>query len=66
VKAKKYREMKPQDLNKKLSELKLELMKETGNVKMGKPSKNTGKLKDLRKNIARILTIKQQLKEGKK
>ncbi|MEM5853052.1 MAG: 50S ribosomal protein L29 [Candidatus Aenigmatarchaeota archaeon] len=64
---KQLRELKDEDLNKKLSELKLELLKEMGNVKMGRPVKNPGKIKQLRKNIARILTIKNERKrEGKK
>jgi large subunit ribosomal protein L29 len=63
VRTKQLRGMKSEELNKKLSELKLELMKETGNVKMGKTSKNTGKIKDLKRNIARILTIQQQPRE---
>lgn len=64
---KQLRELKDEDLDKKLSELKLELLKEMGNVKMGRPVKNPGKIKQLKKNIARILTIKNERKrEGKK
>lgn len=68
LKIKQIREMKLEDLNKKLSELRLELLKEMGNVKMGRPIKNPGKIKELRRAIARLLTIKQEkrLKEGKK
>jgi ribosomal protein L29 len=57
-KMKEIREMKTEDLNKKLSELRLELMKETGNIKMGKASKNVGKIGQIKKDIARILTLK--------
>ena len=60
VRTKEIRGMKPEDLNKKLSELKLELMKETGNIKMGKASKNTSKVKQLKRAIAKILTVKQE------
>ena len=42
LKVKQIREMKPEELAKKLSELKLELAKEHGNVKMGRPVKNPG------------------------
>lgn len=52
--------MKLEDLDKKLSELKLELVKELGNVKMGRPVKNPGKIKELRRAIARLLTVKQE------
>lgn len=57
---KQVREMKPEEISKKLSELKLELLKERGNVKMGRPSKNTGKIKNLRKAVARILTAQNE------
>ncbi|MEM5773228.1 MAG: 50S ribosomal protein L29, partial [Candidatus Aenigmatarchaeota archaeon] len=58
-------ELKDEDLDKKLSELRLELLKEQGNVRMGRPTKNPGKIKQIKKNIARILTIKKE-REGKK
>jgi len=68
VKAKELRKLKPEDLNSQLQELKLELMKELSNVKMGRPVKNPGKIREIKKNIARILTIKRELKarEGKR
>lgn len=56
------RKMKTEELDKKLSELRLELSKELGNVKMGRAVKNPGKIKELKKSIARIMTIKQELK----
>jgi large subunit ribosomal protein L29 len=61
LKMKDIRKMKPEDLNTKLNELKLELLKEMGNVKMGRPIKNTGKIKELKKAIARILTYQKEL-----
>lgn len=66
LKTKQIREMKPDDLTKRLSELKLELLKEHGNVKMGRPIKNPGKIRVLKKTIARLATIKHQKKEVKK
>jgi len=57
--------MKPIDLDKKLSELRLELSKELGSVKMGRAVKNPGKIKQMRKSIAQILTVKKELKKGK-
>ena len=58
LRTKEIREMKPEDLNKKISELRLELMKEKGNMKMGKASKNTKKINQLKRAIAQILTVK--------
>jgi len=64
---KQLKELKKEDLDKRISELKLELLKEQGNVKMGRAVKNPGKIKQIRRNIARILTIKQERrKEGMK
>ncbi len=65
LKVKQIREMKLEDIEKKISELKLELMKEIANVKMGRPVKNPGKIRELKRTIARLLTIKKE-KEGKK
>jgi large subunit ribosomal protein L29 len=62
LKVKQIREMKPEELAKKLSELKLELAKEHGNVKMGRPVKNPGKIREMRRAIARLTTIKHQTK----
>jgi ribosomal protein L29 len=58
LRTKEIRQMKPEDMRKKLSELRLELMKEKGNMKMGKASKNTKKINQLKKAIAQILTVK--------
>ena len=63
LKIKEIRKMKPKDLDKKLSELRLELSKELGNVKMGRAVKNPGKIKQMRKSIAQILTVKRELKK---
>jgi large subunit ribosomal protein L29 len=57
--------MKPEELAKKISELKLELAKDSGNVKMGRPVKNPGKIRELRRAIARIETVKNE-KKGEK
>ena len=68
LKIKQIRETKSDELNKRLSELKLELLKEQGNVKMGRPVKNPGKIRVLKKTIARISTVQNErrLKEVKK
>ncbi|MEM7821227.1 MAG: 50S ribosomal protein L29 [Candidatus Aenigmatarchaeota archaeon] len=60
MRMKEIREMKEEELNKRLSELRLELMKEMGNVKMGRPIKNPGKIRELKRAIARILTLKRE------
>lgn len=60
LKVKQIREMKLEDIEKKISELRLELMKEIANVKMGRPVKNPGKIKEIKRTIARLLTIKKE------
>ncbi len=54
------------DISKRLSELRLDLMKEIGNVKRGRAIKNPGRIRVLRKDIARTLTIKREKSEVKK
>lgn len=66
MKPKEIRSMDRNDLSKRLSELRLDLMKEIGNVKRGRATKNPGRIRVLRKDIARILTVKREKKEVKK
>ena len=66
MKIKEIRAIDKKDLSKRLAELRLELTKEIANVKRGRPIKNPGKIRVLRKSIARILTVKNQKPEGKK
>ena len=54
------RKLNPEDSDKKLNELKLELLKERGNIEMGGNVKNPGKIKIIRRDIARILTLKRE------
>ncbi len=63
MKVKEIRAIDKKDLNNRLSELRLDLMKETGNVKRGRAVKNPGRIRVLRKDIARILTIKKEVKK---
>ena len=62
LRIKQIRGMSPKDLNSKLNDLKLELMKESGSIKMGKPIKNTGRVGELRRTIARLETIKNEIR----
>ncbi|MBI2545166.1 MAG: 50S ribosomal protein L29 [Candidatus Aenigmarchaeota archaeon] len=60
MKIKEIRAIDKKELSKKLSELRLELVKEIANVKRGRPIKNPGKIRVLKKSIARVLTVKNQ------
>jgi large subunit ribosomal protein L29 len=62
LKIKQVRELKPEDILKKLSELKLDLAKELGNVRMGRPVKNPGRIRELKKAIARLETVRSEIR----
>jgi large subunit ribosomal protein L29 len=57
---KELRSLTKEELEKKLREARLELMKERGAVASGRAVKNTSKIRNLRRLIARILTIKRE------
>jgi len=50
------KEMQKSELQKHLSELRLELAKSRGQIAIGGAISNPGKLKEMRKTIARIFT----------
>ena len=62
MRIKDLRKLSDEDLEKRLKELKLELLKERGNIEMGGNIKNPGKIKIIRRDIARILTLKKEKK----
>lgn len=57
MKAKEIRSMNKEDLNVKLEELKRELIKLNAQISTGTTPKSPGQVKEVKKNIARILTI---------
>ena len=61
LRAKNIRDMRAEDRSKKLKELKLELFKEKGKIDVGGISDNPGKIRELRRTIARILTIDKEM-----
>lgn len=60
LKSKQIREMKKEDIEKKLKEIKLELFKEKGKIDVGGVADNPGKIKALKRTIARVLTIQKE------
>ncbi len=60
MKIKELRKLTHEDQEKRLKELKLELLKERGNIEMGGNVKNPGRIKTIRRNIARLLTFKHE------
>ncbi len=61
MKAEELRKMTKEELEKKLSELRMELLKLRAQARSGAPPKNTMQIRNIRRDIARILTI---LKNG--
>ena len=60
LKIKKMREMGEKELNERLRELRLDLSKERASSEVGGTVKSPGKIKEIRRTIARILTIKSE------
>jgi len=63
LRAKEIRKMKPEDVDKKLEDLKKEMMKVMMQIAQGTVPEKPGRVKTIKRTIARILTIK---KEGAK
>ncbi len=63
IRTKEIREMGPEEREAKLKELRNELMHERGIGAMGGAPASPGKIKSLRKNIARILTLQKEAGE---
>ena len=63
LRIKELRKLSDEDLQKRLNELKLELLKERGNIEMGGNIKNPGRIKVIRRDIARILTLNKEKKK---
>lgn len=49
-----------EETNKKITELKMELMKLRAQVSRGTPPENPGKIRSIKRTIARILTFQNQ------
>ena len=62
LRMKDLKKMDEKELDKNLSELRMELSKEKANVHIGASVTSPGRLKEIRRTIARIKTVK----EGKK
>ena len=60
MKAKELRVMNEFDLENKLTELKKELMKVNSQIAIGTIPKSPGKVKEAKRTIAKILTIKRE------
>ena len=57
---KEIRKMDDNELNKKLNDLKSELMKANAQIAQGTVPEKPGRISEIKKTIARILTIKKE------
>lgn len=64
LRVKEIRDMSPEERTKRLSELKTELLRLKTMIKAGGTVENPARIKQLRKTIARILTIENEQKLG--
>ena len=60
MRVKELREMSPEERRKKLNELRAELMRLKAMVKAGGSIENPARIRELRRAIARILTIENE------
>ena len=60
LRAKDIRKLNENDMQKRIDELRLELSKERANILIGANVTSPGRLKEIRKTIARIMTIQNE------
>lgn len=66
MKKKEINKLSPEDTQKKIEELKIELMTLQGQAATGTPPKNPGRIKQIKRIIAKLLTKQNQAVEEKK
>ncbi len=62
LRSKEVRKMTDKEIDKKVEELNLELSKKKAQIIVGGAPENTGRIREIKKTIARILTIKKEKK----
>lgn len=60
IKKKELRKMSEKDMKKKMTELQLEFSKERASINIGATVTSPGRLKEIRKTIARMKTVKNE------
>lgn len=64
IKPKDVRKLDDKEKQKRINELKLELAKEKANIAIGANVTSPGRLNEIKKTIARIITIQNEQKGG--
>jgi len=65
LKVKEARKLGDKEMEKRLAELRLELTKEKAGIAIGASATSPGRIREIRKAIARILTVKGEKKAVK-
>ncbi len=60
LRVKEIRKMDGKDLDKNLKEMKLELSKEKANIHIGASVTSPGRIREIRRTVARIETVKRE------
>jgi large subunit ribosomal protein L29 len=60
IRKKDIRKLEGKELDKKLNEMRLELAKQRASVKIGASVTSPGRIRELRKTVARGLTVKKE------
>jgi large subunit ribosomal protein L29 len=64
LRSKEIRNLSRKDIDKRLEELKLDIAKERANISIGATTTSPGKIKEIKRAIARINTIKRESAAG--
>ena len=59
------RKMSEKDIKKKKAELRLEIAKERANIRIGATATSPGRIKEIKRTIARINTVQREGRGGK-
>jgi large subunit ribosomal protein L29 len=62
LRSEEIRDMAEEEMNDKIFELRSELLSERSKIAAGGVADNPGRIKEIRRTIARILTIKKEIK----
>jgi large subunit ribosomal protein L29 len=60
LRMKDIRKMEAKDMDKNMRDLKLELSKERASINIGASAKSPGRVREIRRTVARILTVKRE------
>ncbi len=60
LKSRDARKLSREELDKRAQDLRMEVAKEKANIAIGAPVSSPGKMRDMKRTIARILTIKKE------